>query len=175
MVAIPTLETEHLRLRPYRLEDFADYARMWQEPAVVRFIGGQPFTREQSWGRFLRQVGLWHYLGFGFFAIEHKPTGRFAGECGFHDLHRALTPSIEGTMETGWALVSEMQGRGLAEEAVRAAIGWAAEHGTGDRLTAIIDPGHAASLHVAGKLGFVEFARGGYGGKPVVLLERPRR
>ena len=134
-----------------------------------------PFTREQSWTRFLRQIGLWHHLGFGFFALEHKDTGAFAGECGFHDLHRALTPSIEGTMETGWGLTAPMQGQGLAEEAVRAAIGWAAKHGKGERLTAIIDPDHSASLHVAGKLGFAEFARSQYAGHPVVLLQRGRR
>ena len=144
-------------------------------PKVVRFIGGIPFTREQSWTRFLRQIGLWHHLGFGFFALEHKQTGAFAGECGFHDLRRALSPSIEGTMETGWGLTVPMQGQGLAEEAVRAAIGWAAEHGKGERLTAIIDPDHGASLRVADKLGFAEFARSEYGGHPVVLLERRRR
>ncbi|HVY50998.1 MAG TPA: GNAT family N-acetyltransferase [Devosia sp.] len=175
MLAIPTIETPRLRLRPYRLDDFDAYAQMLQDPRVIRFIGGVPFTREQAWTRFLRQAGLWHHLGFGFFAIEHRQTGTFAGECGFHDLHRAIRPSIEGTMETGWALVSPMQGQGLAEEAARAAIGWAAEHGVGERLTAIIDPEHAASLRVAAKLGFVEFARGEYMGKPIVLLERPRR
>jgi RimJ/RimL family protein N-acetyltransferase len=169
------LETARLRLRPYELADFDAYAAMWQEPAVVRFIGGVPFTREQSWTRFLRQVGMWEVMGFGFFAIEDKATGAIAGECGFHEVRRALNPSIEGTMETGWALRAAYQGQGLAEEAVRAAIGWAAEYGSGERLTAIIDTDHAASLHLAGKLGFAEFARSEYGGHPVVLLERSRR
>jgi RimJ/RimL family protein N-acetyltransferase len=175
MVEIPTLETERLRLRPYRLSDFDAYAAMWADPAVVRFIGGVPFTREQSWTRFLRQIGLWHHLGFGFFALEDKATGVFAGECGFHDLKRAIEPSLEGTMECGWGLTAPMQGRGLAEQAMRAAIGWAGEHATAGRLTAIIDPGNGASLHVAEKLGFAEFARSTYGGHPIVLLERPRR
>jgi RimJ/RimL family protein N-acetyltransferase len=174
MVDIPTIETARLRLRPYRLEDFEAYAAMWADPKVYRFIGGERFTREQSWARFLRQIGLWHHLGFGFFALEHKATGAFAGECGFHDLRRDIVPSLEGTMETGWALTAPMQGQGLAEEAVRAAIGWAAANGKGGRLTAIIDPEHAASLHVAAKLGFREFARSSYHGRPVVVLERLR-
>lgn len=174
MVDIPTLETERLRLRPYRLDDFDDYVRMWADPAVVRFIGGVPFTREQSWGRFVRHVGLWQYLGFGPFALEDKATGAFAGECGFHDFRRAVEPSLEGTMEAGWSLTAPMQGRGLAEEAMRAAIGWAAAHGTGERLTCMIDEDHAASRRVAAKLGFVEFARTSYGGAPVILFERRR-
>jgi RimJ/RimL family protein N-acetyltransferase len=174
MTDIPTIETERLRLRPYRLDDFDAYEAMWLDPKVYRFIGGVPFTREASWARFLRQIGLWYHLGFGFFALEHKATGAFAGECGFHDLHRAIAPSIEGTMETGWGLTAPMQGQGLAEEAVRAAIGWAAANGKGERLTAIIDQGNGASLRVAEKLGFREFARSTYHETPMIMLERAR-
>jgi RimJ/RimL family protein N-acetyltransferase len=175
MLEIPTLETARLRLRPHRLDDFEAYAAMWTEPAVVRFIGGVPFSREASWSRFLRQIGLWYHLGFGFFAIEDKATGAWAGECGFHDLRRATTPSIEGTMECGWALITAMQGRGIAEEAMRAALAWSAAHGTSDRLTAIIDPDNPASLRLADKLGFTEFARGAYNDKSIVMLDRLRR
>ena len=99
MIDIPTLETDRLRLRPHRVEDFDAYARMWADPLVLRFMGVQALTREQSWSRFLRQMGVWQCLGFGFFALEDRQTGEFAGECGFHDLHRDVTPSIEGTME----------------------------------------------------------------------------
>jgi RimJ/RimL family protein N-acetyltransferase len=122
----------------------------------------------------LRQIGLWHYLGFGFFAIEEKATGTFVGECGFHDLRRDVTPSLEGTMETGWGLTAAFQGKGLAEEAVRAAIGWADQYQKHWRLTCMIAPEHGASLHVASKLGFSEFARTTYHDEAVVLLERPR-
>jgi RimJ/RimL family protein N-acetyltransferase len=174
MPTIPTLETSRLRLRAYTAADFDAYADMWADPLVTRFIGGVPMSREASWARFLRQIGVWHSLGFGFFAIEDRATGAFIGECGFHDLRRSLEPSIEGTMEAGWGLVSAMHGQGLAEEAMQAAIAWACDHGTGPRLTCLIDVDHAASLHVAGKLGFREFARTTYNGKPVRLLERSR-
>lgn len=175
MVLIPTLETDRLRLRPYALSDFETYAAMWSEPEVVRFIGGVPFSREVAWTRFLRQVGMWQSLGFGAFAIEEKASGRFAGECGFHDLRRALTPSLEGTMETGWALTAPFQGKGMAEEATRAAVEWAGKQHRDKRLTCMIVEEHAASLHVAGKLGYAEFARTTYANGHVVLLERPRR
>ena len=175
MVAIPTLETPRLRLRAYRMQDFEAYASLWAEPAVVRFITGSPLSREAAWIRFLRQIGLWHYLGFGFFALEDRASGTLIGEAGFHDMRRALAPSIEGTMEAGWALAGAAQGRGLAEEAMRAALAWAATHGIGERITCIISPDHAASLHVADKLGFAEFARTSYSGQPIVLLERLRK
>ena len=174
MPMIPTIDTPRLRLRPYRLQEFDAYAAMWAEPAVTRFIGGTAQTRDYSWSRFLRQIGLWHYLGFGFFAIEDRETGSFIGECGFHDLQRPLSPSLDGTMEAGWALIGAMQGKGLAVEAMRAALGWADVQHPTLRQTAMIDPGHAASLHVAGKLGFTEFARSTFYDKPMVLLERRR-
>ena len=169
-----TLETPRLRLRPYRADDFESYAKMWAEPEVVRFIGGKPMSREAAWIRFLRQIGIWRYLGFGFFALEDRASGAFVGEAGFHDLHRTIAPSNEGTMEAGWGLVTAMQGRGLAEEATRAAIVWADRVHPGPRMTCIINVDHAASLRVAAKLGFTPYAETTYHGDPVTMLDRPR-
>lgn len=169
---IPTIETERLLLRPHRLADFDAYQQMWADPDVVRFIGGKPFTREASWSRFLRQAGIWQLLGFGFFAIEEKSTGQFVGEAGFHDLRRALEPSIEGSLEAGWALNSGGQGWGYATEAMTAALGWAATHCPGRRLTCIIDPDNQPSIRVARKLGFAELTRTRYLDAPIILFER---
>ncbi len=104
MHSVPTIETERLFLRPYRRDDFSSYCALFGDEEVTRYTGGVPYTREQSWTRFLRQVGMWHYFGFGFFAIQDKQTGAFIGEAGFHEAHRQITPSLEGTMETGWAI-----------------------------------------------------------------------
>lgn len=169
---IPTLETERLRLRPYVPGDFDRYAQMWAEADVVRFIGGKPFDRETSWSRFVRQRGMWAMMGFGFFAIEEKATGQFVGEAGFHEMHRTITPSIEGTLEAGWALNSAGQGWGYATEAMHAAIGWAETAFAGQKMTAIIDPDNLPSVHVAKKLGFVEAARTTYLDKPIVVFAR---
>src|SRR4051812_21679512 len=111
MVAIPVIETERLILRDHRLADFNAYAAMWRDPIVTRFIGGKARTREESWVRFLRHAGMWHHLGFGFWAIEDKTSGRFLGEGGFHEIRRAIEPSLEGTLEAGWALLPEVHGR----------------------------------------------------------------
>ena len=116
--AHPTIETERTILRPHRLDDFDAYAAMWADPVVTRFIGGKPRTREESWIRFLRHPGMWSLLGYGFWAIEEKASGRFIGEAGFHDLKRDIVPSIEGMPEAGWALVPSAHGKGLASEVV---------------------------------------------------------
>jgi RimJ/RimL family protein N-acetyltransferase len=169
---IPTLETERLRLRPYVPDDFDGYAQMWAETDVVRFIGGRPFDREASWGRFVRQRGMWEVMGFGFFAIEEKATGQFVGEGGFHEARRTISPSIEGTLEAGWALNSAGQGWGYATEAMHAAIGWADAAFAGRKMTAIIDPDNLPSVHVAKKLGFAEASRTTYLDKPIVVFAR---
>ena len=119
---IPTLETDRLLLRPYEFGDFDHYVEMWADPDVVRFIGGKPFDREASWGRFVRHVGQWHYMGFGYFAIIEKETGALLGEAGFQEVRRIITPSIEGSLEAGWALLPTGQGWGYATEAMSAAV-----------------------------------------------------
>jgi len=170
---VPILETARAVLRPHRLDDFETYAAMWAEPAVTRFIGGKPRTREESWMRFLRHAGLWSLIGYGFWAIEDKKTRRFIGEAGFHDLKREIEPSIEGVPEAGWALASEAHGQGLASEVVGRIVAWSDEALGQARTVCIIDPENGASQKVAEKNGYREILRTTYHEKPTILLERP--
>jgi len=169
MNSIPTIETERLILRPHRLSDFEAFAAIWADPDVVRFITGTPISRENSWGRMLRVRGMWHLMDFGFLAIEEKATGDLLGEAGFQDMRREMMPSIEGTLETGWALIPSAQGKGYAYEAVSAMIGWAEQRHPERQMTCIICPDNEPSLRLAGRLGFREFARSDYHGEIIVL------
>ncbi|WHA43406.1 GNAT family N-acetyltransferase [Agrobacterium larrymoorei] len=169
MVHIPVIETPRLRLRAHHVDDFADYVALWADPEVVRYIGGVPSTREQTWARLLRAAGLWHHLGFGFLAIEEKESGAFIGEAGFHEVRRNMTPSIEGSLETGWLLSPASHGKGYANEALTALIEWAGLHFPQMDMTAIIHPDNAPSLKLASKLGFVETARTNYHGEVIIF------
>lgn len=171
-MVIPTLVTERLILRPHRLDDLEACAALWADPAVVRFITGVPFTREQSWARMLRYKGTWHFFGFGFWVIEEKQSGRLLGEAGFLEAKREMTPSIEGTLEVGWVLSPSAHGKGYATEAVTAMIEWGAAHFPDRRMTCIVAPENGASMRVAGKLGFRERARTTYLGSTVAVFER---
>ncbi|MDE1992721.1 MAG: GNAT family N-acetyltransferase [Rhizobiaceae bacterium] len=172
MTYIPTLHTERLILRQHRLEEFEEYALFWKQEELSRYIGGEPSSREVSWSRILRYAGMWHYLGFGFFAIEERETGRFVGEAGFLDLHREMNPSTEGTLETGWGITPALQGKGYATEAVSAAIAWARKRFPGRRMTCIIDTENAPSLRVAEKVGFQRIGEVFYKNSNNVMLER---
>ncbi|TIN21932.1 MAG: GNAT family N-acetyltransferase [Mesorhizobium sp.] len=168
----PVIETKRTILRAHQLDDFDAYAAMWTDPVVTRFIGGKPRTREESWMRFLRHAGLWSLLGYGFWAIEEKATGRFIGEAGFHDLKRDMEPSIEGIPEAGWALVPAVHGAGFATEVVGRVLAWGEERFGREKTVCIIDPENTASLRVAAKCGYREVVQTTYHDAPTILLAR---
>lgn len=172
LISIPTLETPRLVLRTHRAGDFEAYARMWRDPSVYRFIGGQPRTREESWIRFLRHAGMWQMVGFGFWAIEERASGCFIGEAGFHDLKRDTTPSIEGLPEAGWSLLPDRWGRGFATEAVSAVLVWGDRELPGRRQVCIIDAANRASIRVAERCGFTPVGSVQLRSEPVGLYER---
>jgi RimJ/RimL family protein N-acetyltransferase len=170
-VNVPVLHTERLTLRRHQLEDFEPAAAMWASPEVTRHIGGRPFTPQESWNRLLRYVGHWELLGYGFWAMVDTATGRFVGEVGFADFKRELDPPIDAP-EMGWALAPWAHGRGLATEAISAALRWGEAHLKAERAACIIDHGNLASVRVAEKCGFRPYAEATLGGTPTRLFER---
>ena len=166
------LETDRLIMRPHVRADFDDSFAMWSDPEVTRFIGGQPFTREEVWSRLLRYVGHWTMLDFGYWAVRDKASGSFVGEIGFANFQRQTEPSLDGMPEVGWALTSAAQGHGYATEAVRAAVKWADAKWPAADTACIIAPDNTASLRVAQRCGYVEWTRGTYKGKPNIHLRR---
>ncbi len=112
-------------------------------------------------------------MGFGYWALEEKASGRLAGQVGFGDFRRDIKPSIEGVPEIGWVLAPWSQGQGYATEAVKAALGWLeANFGESCRSVCLIAPENLASLRVAEKCGYREYLRTRYHDGPAVLLER---
>ena len=169
---IPTLETDRLILRPHRREDFDSCAALWANPDVVRYIGGKPFTREEVWARLLRYAGHWQWLGFGFWALEEKETGEFAGELGFAEFMRDLDPPTVGIPEVGWVLAPHAHGKGYATEAVRAVVAWGDARFNGGRTICLIDPENAASIRVAEKCGYAQAQQVIYKNHATCLFER---
>ncbi len=166
------IKTERLTLRPHTPRDFSDVAAMWAEPAVVRHISGKPSTREESWSRLLRYAGHWATMNFGYWAVRETGSGRFVGDVGLSEFRRDIVPSLEGTAEAGWVLASWAQGKGFATEAVRAALAWYEGQFGALRTVCMIAPDNDASLRVADKSGYREFAQALYKNEPVILLER---
>lgn len=187
---VPVLETDRLHLRGPKPADFPDSAALWSDPVVTRFTSRKPLSEEEVWGRLLRYVGHWAWMGFGYWVVEEKETGRFAGEMGFSDWKREIKPSLQGLPELGWVLSSRVHGQGYATEAAGAAIRWARFHlqertlSSGDRglavsiapelhsarMTCIIHPENVRSIRVAEKCGFKELLRTTYLGEPTIVF-----
>lgn len=165
-------DTERLALRLPALGDFEDSVAMLRDETVARHIGGKPLTHEESWMRLLRHAGHWQLFDFGFWIVREKHGGAFVGHVGLGDFRREITPDLGGDPEMGWVLARSAHGKGYATEAAQAAIAWMhLRHGP-MRLVCMIEPGNAASLRVAEKCSFREFARTTYKNSAVVLLER---
>ena len=145
---------------------------MWSDPAIIRYTVGTPPPPSRTWIRILAYRGHWNLLGFGYWALEEKSTGRYIGDIGFADYKRDIQPSIEGMPELGWALISEAHGKGYATEGLRAAVAWGDEHFGAVRTACIIHVDNSKSFRVAEKLGFKELFRTTKDGEPEVVLVR---
>jgi RimJ/RimL family protein N-acetyltransferase len=170
----PRIETARLVLDAHRMDDFGALAAMWADPDVVRQISGEPSSREQSWSRLLRYAGLWPLLGFGYWAVREKQTGRFVGDIGFADFHRIIEPPIVGLPEAGWVLAGWAHGRGFATEALGASLAWLDRNQIHRRVVCLIADDHRASFRVAEKNGFLPAGAVTAGFENSSLLSRER-
>ena len=172
--AAPELETARLVLRPFRAGDADAQAAMMADAEVMRFIGGQALTREDSWRKLLNGAGLWSLFGWGYWAVERRADGAMIGQIGFADFKRGMIPSIEDLPEMGWLFAAEASGQGFATEAGRAALDWIDSAHAPDEVAAIIDAANAASIRVAEKLGFGAREDARYKDAPILLFRRRR-
>ena len=172
MNSIPVIETPRLRLRAHRLDDLPAYQALWADPIVVQFTAGVPQTAEEVWQRYLRSSGHWAVLGYGYWAVEEKEGGRMVGEVGFADLHREMSPSLDGMPEAGWIMSPTVHGKGYATEAVQAIHDWGNAHFGRVRTCCIISPENEPSLRIAQKTGYREIAQTIYHDHPVIVLHR---
>jgi RimJ/RimL family protein N-acetyltransferase len=167
------LETERLVLDLHGIEHFEPLSQMWGDAAVVHHIG-QPSTTQEAWMRLLRYRGLWPLLGYGYWALTEKASGRFVGDLGFADFHRAVEPPIRGIPEAGWVLVSWAHGQGFASEGLAAALGWLDRQGTHESSVCLIAPENGPSLRLARRFGFRDERAVSFLGHDTLLLRRER-
>lgn len=165
------LDTDRLVLDLHSLDDFDPMADMWGDTDTVRFMGGRASSRQESWMRLLRYRGLWPLLGYGYWAIHERSSGRFVGELGFADFHRDADPSFDGVPEAGWVLAPWARGRGFATEALAAALAWLDAAGY-PKSVCIIDPSNLASLRLAQTHGYASPTPTLLSGTPITLFTR---
>jgi RimJ/RimL family protein N-acetyltransferase len=92
-------------------------------------------------------AGHWLLRGYGVWAVERQTDGAFVGRVGLWN------PAGWPGLEVGWTLARDAWGQGYATEAARTAVEWAWAVLGAEGLISIIDPGNAASIRVAERLG----------------------
>jgi RimJ/RimL family protein N-acetyltransferase len=111
-------------------------------------------------------------LGYGYWAVEEKASGRYIGDIGFGDFRREIEPSLVDMLEFGWVLSPAVHGQGYASEAVAAATAWAAAHLPQKQAVCVIAPENLSSIRVAEKAGFRLWRETAYHGEPTLVFRR---
>lgn len=141
------LDTPRLLLRQWQNDDIEGYAPLCADPEVMRYLGGNTMSREDSWRHMAVLAGHWQLKGFGQWAVEEKASGDFVGRVGF------LEPDGWPGFELGWTIASGFQRQGLAREAAQACLDWAFRQAEVPEVISIIHPDNLASRQLALTLG----------------------
>lgn len=132
------LRTERLRLTPLSPAHVEPY-KTWMPEEDAR--------RETAVA-----AAHWRRHGFGPWAVLEDE--RFVGFAEVHYAGSGIGGIAPDEVEVGWVIADGAQNRGLATEAMTAAIGDAWGRARADHVVAYIRPWNAASIRVAEKLGF---------------------
>jgi RimJ/RimL family protein N-acetyltransferase len=133
-------------MRPLRVSDLDALTEIYQHPLVARWIGAH--TREDVERELSQHIATQATLGFGFWAIEDRESGRLIGDCGLQPLEHH-GPEIE----LGYDLHPSVWGRGLATEAAREVVRQAFGPLGLEQIVAVVKPDHLASQRVLEKAG----------------------
>jgi RimJ/RimL family protein N-acetyltransferase len=149
--AEPTLLTDRLTLRAFRMSDLAEITQIDSDPAVTYFRGFAPMNPEESEVE-LRKTILHRRsqkrrrLNW---CVRSTSDGTFLGLTMLRTSHREWRE-----MEIGYALAKTAWGQGFGTEATRATLAFAFDKLDAHRVIANCFPQNTASCRVLEKLGF---------------------
>lgn len=141
-------ETPRLIIRKFLETDLDNLASLFGNPEVMKFMGDDVFSREQSEEELVKYLRQYEERGWGLWAAVTRGTDDFVGRCG---LMKWELPTLQG-IEVSYALLPEFWGKGLATEAASAVRDYAFDSLGIDKLISLVDPGNAGSTNVARKV-----------------------
>ena len=118
-MAIPTIETERLRMRAFQDSDRDQFAALNADPEVMEFMPSV-LTRDESDAFIDLTIRRWDERGFSLWALERREDGGFLGFAGLSAprFEAHFTPAVE----VGWRLARDAWGHGCATEAGAASL-----------------------------------------------------
>ncbi len=154
-----TLSTNRLRLEPFAEHHLDGLNRMNQLPEVMRFVGGEIETREQTLAGIARVRRSWAVLGASWWAFVSLQGEQVVGAGCIQYLRRDAEMPVDletlrgNPLEIGWRLHPDVWRQGLASEAASAMASHAFEHLKTPELLAVRDPDNVNSARVMDRLG----------------------
>ena len=143
-------DTARLTLRDWREEDWPEFWRVTNTPAVMRWLGGVLDAAGRAAARArVEQYQAEH--GHTFWAVERREDGALLGFCGLKRSNQVGGP--QGMMEIGWRLRADAQGKGYAREAATAALALAFDRWDAEEVIALTVEGNTASWGLMLRLG----------------------
>lgn len=154
-----TLLTNRLRLEPFAEHHLDGLNEMNQRPEVMRYISGQPESREQTAAGIARVQRCWAAWGTSWWAFIELKSGRVAGAGCIQYLRREAVspPDLESLrsnpLEIGWRLHPDFWHQGFATEAALKMAAFAFENLEAPELLAVRHPDNTDSARVMDRLG----------------------
>ncbi len=145
---IPIIETPHLILRTWTLEEATVLCEILQEDGILRYFPNPkppPLNKVEDY--IAHQLAHWDLYGYGHWAIVEREARLVAGWVGLEYL-----PQLDET-EVGYLLSRRVWGRGYATEAARAAVGHGFETAGLPGIIGLVHPENAGSIRVLEKCG----------------------
>jgi [ribosomal protein S5]-alanine N-acetyltransferase len=170
MVAIPSIETEQLVLRPLVDTDAIVLQRINQTEGVLRYFPNPVPPSLERVQRFIAgELIGWEKYGYANWGVLPKGESEIAGWAGLEYL-----PETQET-EVGFLLDKPFWGRGFATEAARAALSFGFERRGLQQVIALVHPDNLASQRGIAKCGMRFIDRKTYFGIELMRfrLERP--
>lgn len=134
-----------LHLEPWGAGDLALLRRLLGDPRMMAHLGGAERPEKIA-----KRQASYARAGSNQYRVIDERSGRAVGHIGFWDSDR----NGAAVYETGWAILPEFQGRGLAAGAARAIVDLARRAGAHRYLEAYPSVANRASNRVCEKAGF---------------------
>jgi RimJ/RimL family protein N-acetyltransferase len=146
------IETERLRLRPWRETDRPAWREMMADPEVADWLGGvrSPADNDAAFNRWREGIAA---NGYGMWAAERRTDGVVIGSVGVRRILEVWNHPFSGEVEVGWRLARNAWGAGYASEGAAAALAWGFAKLALDRIVAFTAHSNARSEAVMRRIG----------------------
>jgi ribosomal-protein-alanine N-acetyltransferase len=145
----PILETERLRLRPFRAGDLKTLHALYGDAENLKYWGTDPSPSLEETRRMMRWHIAYHPFQYMLWAVEEKASKRVIGMINYH--RREMR---ERRVDVGWMTAPAVQGKGYMTEAGRALLRYLIDRLKIHKVEALIRADNKPSAALAKRLGF---------------------